>query len=362
MDGKGVIHHVRDIVTFDPSHPTRRPEIPGPVQARAADPIAARDGSSGSTARRSSTSAPTIISAWPIIPAIVAAAHEGLDKYGYGLSQVRFICGTQELAPRAGTARSPSFSARTTPSSTRPASTPTAVCSRRLLGEDDAIISDELNHASIIDGIRLCKAKRLRYKHADMADLERCLKEAQVGPAAADRHRRRLFDGRRPGPAAGDLRPGRQVRRGRDDRRSHATGLLGPTGRGTAEASRRAGPHRHHHQHARQDARRRASAASRPGRQEVVDYLRQRSRPYLFSNRCRRRSSMPALQGPRAGRTAAATCATGCTPTRSSCAPALESGRLHAQAGPIADPAGDARRRGAGRRRWPTDCWKAAST
>ena len=105
-------------------------------------------------------------------------------------------------APRAREARSPPSSAWRTRSSTPPASTPTAASSSRCSGEDDAIITDQLNHASIIDGVRLCKAKRYVYEHADMADLEAKLKEAQALPLPADRHRRRLLHGRRRRAAA----------------------------------------------------------------------------------------------------------------------------------------------------------------
>ena len=129
-------------------------------------------------------------------PEVIAAAHEALDHWGYGLASVRFICGTQELAQGSSSGRSPSSSARRTRSSTPPASTPTAGCSRRCSAPEDAVISDELNHASIIDGVRLCKAQRLRYKNNDMADLEAKLKEAPRRPLPPDRHRRRLLDGR----------------------------------------------------------------------------------------------------------------------------------------------------------------------
>ena len=97
---------------------------------------------------------------------------------------------------RNSSRRSPSSSGPKTRSSTRRASTPTAACSRRSSGAEDAVISDELNHASIIDGIRLCKAQRLRYKNNDMADLEAKLGGGRRTPASADRHRRRLLDGR----------------------------------------------------------------------------------------------------------------------------------------------------------------------
>src|SRR5947208_8269589 len=111
-------------------------------------------------------------------PAVVAAAREGLDRYGYGLSSVRFICGTQTLhrdleqtiATFHGTDDAILYTS---------CFDANGGLFETLLGEEDAVISDELNHASIIDGVRLCKAKRLRYKHADMGELERCLKEAE---------------------------------------------------------------------------------------------------------------------------------------------------------------------------------------
>src|SRR5438067_262902 len=110
-------------------------------------------------------------------PEVVAAAHDGLKRYGYGLSSVRFICGTQELHHELEQtiARYHGKDDAILYSSCFDAN---GGLFETLLGDEDAIISDELNHASIIDGIRLCKAQRYRYKHADLGDLERCLKEA----------------------------------------------------------------------------------------------------------------------------------------------------------------------------------------
>ena len=119
------------------------------------------------------------------------------------------------------------------------------------------MISDELNHASIIDGIRLCKAQRLRYKNNDMADLEAKLQEAERRPLPADRHRRRLLDGRHHRQPEVDLRPGRQVRRPGDGRRLARRRLHGQARPGHARVSRRDGPGRHPHRHARQGPRRR---------------------------------------------------------------------------------------------------------
>ena len=129
-------------------------------------------------------------------PDVVAAAHAALDRYGYGMASVRFICGTQtvhkELEARLSTflgtddtiLYSSCFDAN-------------GGLFETLLDEQDAVISDALNHASIIDGIRLCKAQRLRYDNNDMAQLEQRLQEAAGRALPADRHRRRVLDGRR---------------------------------------------------------------------------------------------------------------------------------------------------------------------
>jgi glycine C-acetyltransferase len=215
-------------------------------------------------------------------PDIVAAARTGLDENGYGLSSVRFICGTQELHRELeGTiARFHGKADAILYSSCFDAN---GGLFETLLGEDDAVISDELNHASIIDGIRLCKANRLRYKHADMGDLERCLSEAKSA-------RLRLIatdsvfsmDGDlAPLPAICDLADRHDAVVMIDE--SHGTGHIGPTGRGAAEQlgvlnridiitstlGKTLGG---------------AVGGFTTARQEVVDYLRQRSRPYLFSN------------------------------------------------------------------------------
>jgi len=119
------------------------------------------------------TFAPTIYLGLANHPDIVAAASDGLKRFGYGMASVRFICGTRRFTSYSK-ARSPAFLARTMRS--------LQLCwdangglFETILGEDDAVISDELNHASIIDGVRLCKATRFRYKNCDLADLERCL-------------------------------------------------------------------------------------------------------------------------------------------------------------------------------------------
>src|SRR5437868_9505758 len=111
-------------------------------------------------------------------PEIVAAARAGLDRYGYGLSSVRFICGTQDLHRDLEQAIA-KFHGKDDAILYTSCFDANGGLFETLLGEDDAVISDELNHASIIDGIRLCKAQRLRYKHADMGDLEAKLSEAK---------------------------------------------------------------------------------------------------------------------------------------------------------------------------------------
>ena len=110
-------------------------------------------------------------------PAIVEAAHEGLRRYGYGLSSVRFICGTQDQHKQLEAALARFFGKDDSILYTSCFDANGGLF-ETLLGEEDAIISDELNHASIIDGIRLCKAKRFRYRHANMAELEQCLTES----------------------------------------------------------------------------------------------------------------------------------------------------------------------------------------
>jgi glycine C-acetyltransferase len=215
-------------------------------------------------------------------PALVEAAHEALRRYGYGLSSVRFICGTQDLHKQLEAALARYFGKDDAILYTSCFDANGGLF-ETLLGEDDAVISDELNHASIIDGIRLCKANRFRYKHADMADLERCLKEAE-----GCRVRLIVTDG--VFSMDGDMAPLPQIcdlaeRSGAvvtvDD--SHATGFVGPTGRGTPE---------HFGVMDRVDiitstlgkALGGAVGGFTTARQEVVEYLRQRSRPYLFSN------------------------------------------------------------------------------
>lgn len=215
-------------------------------------------------------------------PDLIAAGRAALERYGYGMASVRFICGTQEehkaleariagyLGMEDSILYSSCFDANTGLFET-------------LLGPEDAIISDALNHASIIDGVRLCKAQRLRYANSDMADLER-----QLQAAAGARHRLIATDGifSMDGYMAKleeicDLADRYDAMVMVDD--SHAIGFVGPTGRGTAEAcgvmdrvdiiTGTLGK-------ALGGASGGYTAASAP----VVDWLRQRSRPYLFSN------------------------------------------------------------------------------
>jgi glycine C-acetyltransferase len=215
-------------------------------------------------------------------PEIIAAAKATMDTWGYGLASVRFICGTQELHKELEQRISAFLGTQDTIlySSCFDAN---GGLFETLLGENDAVISDELNHASIIDGIRLCKAVRLRYKNNDMADLESKLKEA-----ASQRFKLIASDGvfSMDGSIANlsaicDLAERHQALVMVDD--SHAVGFMGKTGRGTHEYRGVMG---------RVDiitgtlgkALGGASGGYTSGRKEIIEYLRQRSRPYLFSN------------------------------------------------------------------------------
>ena len=215
-------------------------------------------------------------------PAIVEAAHEGLRQYGYGMASVRFICGTQDLHKKleTGVARFLGKDDAILYSSCWDAN---GGLFETILGEEDTILSDELNHASIIDGIRLCKSKRYRYKNCDMADLEKGLKEAKDS-----RLRMIATDGvfsmdgaLAPLKDICDLADRYDAIVMVDD--SHATGILGPRGRGTAE---------HQGVLARVDIVTSTLGKTLGGAaggftcagSEIVDFLRQRSRPYLFSN------------------------------------------------------------------------------
>ena len=217
-------------------------------------------------------------------PAVVAAAHAALDSHGFGLSSVRFICGTQDLH-KALEARLSRFLGTEDTILYAAAFDANGGLFEPLLGEQDAVISDELNHASIIDGIRLCKARRYRYRHDDMDDLQRCLRQAEAdgarfklvftdGVFSMDGTIARL-------DAMRALCDSHQAWLGIDE--CHATGFMGATGRGT---------HEHRGVLGRIDiitgtlgkALGGASGGFTSARREVVELLRQRSRPYLFSN------------------------------------------------------------------------------
>ena len=217
-------------------------------------------------------------------PAVIAAAHAALDSHGYGLSSVRFICGTQDLH-KTLESRLARFLGMEDAILYAAAFDANGGLFEPLLGEADAIISDELNHASIIDGIRLCKAQRWRYRHNDMADLQRCLQEAD---AAGARFKLVFTDG--VFSMDGTIARLDEIRTlcdrhgallGVDE--CHASGFMGATGRGT---------HEHRGVFGKVDiitgtlgkALGGASGGFTAARQEVVELLRQRSRPYLFSN------------------------------------------------------------------------------
>jgi len=215
-------------------------------------------------------------------PALIAAAKEALETHGFGMASVRFICGTQDIHKELEASLTKFLATEETilyPS----CFDANGGLFETLLSEKDAVISDELNHASIIDGIRLCKAQRFRYKHNDMADLE-----AQLRAAQDARFRLVATDGcfSMDGTIANlaaicDLAEKYNALTMIDD--AHATGFLGKTGRGTHEyrgvmggidiitgtlGKALGGAH----------------GGFTSGRKEIVDLLRQRSRPYLFSN------------------------------------------------------------------------------
>ena len=215
-------------------------------------------------------------------PEVVAAAHAALDRWGYGLASVRFICGTQEIHKELEARLSSLLHMDDTILYSSCFDANGGVF-ETLLGEEDAVISDELNHASIIDGIRLCKAKRFRYRNRDLADLEAKLKEASGarftlvvtdGVFSMDGYIAPLAD-----ICALTERYGAILMV--DD--SHAVGFMGPGGAGTPE---------HFGVTDRVDlvtgtlgkALGGASGGYVSGKREIIDLLRQRSRPYLFSN------------------------------------------------------------------------------
>ena len=215
-------------------------------------------------------------------PSLVAAASAALDDYGYGMASVRFICGTQTVHKELEQQIS-SFLSKSDTILYSSCWDANGGLFETVLGSEDAIISDSLNHASIIDGVRLCKAERFRYANSDMDELEEILERTQG-------HRRRLIasdgvfsmDGYLVKlDAICDLAERYDAMVMVDD--SHATGYIGATGRGTPE---------HCGVQGRVDvitstlgkALGGASGGYTTGRQEIIDLLRQRSRPYLFSN------------------------------------------------------------------------------
>ncbi|MEE8217767.1 MAG: glycine C-acetyltransferase [Vicinamibacteria bacterium] len=223
-------------------------------------------------------------------PELLAAAHRALDEWGYGMSSVRFICGTQalhlELEKKAA-----AFLGMEDAILYAACFDANGGVFEPLIGADDAIVTDQLNHASIIDGVRLCKAKRFVYAHADMRDLEAKLKEA-----SAARFRLLVTDG--VFSMDGDVAPLPEICELAERHRaivlvddSHATGFMGKTGRGTWE---------HHGVGGRVDiitttfgkALGGALGGCTAGSKEIIEMLRQRSRPYLFSN-----SLAPAVVG-----------------------------------------------------------------
>lgn len=215
-------------------------------------------------------------------PAIVAAAHQALDDWGYGLSSVRFICGTQTIHKELEAKISEFLGTEDTILYTSCFDANGGLF-ETILGEEDAVISDELNHASIIDGVRLCKAQRFRYKNGDMDDLEEQLKAASSarnkmiatdGVFSMDGYIAKL-------PEICALAEKYDAMVMVDD--SHAVGFTGKTGRGT---------HEYHHVMDKVDvitgtlgkALGGASGGYTSGKKEIIELLRQRSRPYLFSN------------------------------------------------------------------------------
>jgi glycine C-acetyltransferase len=217
-------------------------------------------------------------------PGVIAAAHAALDSHGFGMSSVRFICGTQDLHRRlerriaefVGTEDTILYAA---------CFDANGGVFEPLLGDADGVISDELNHASIIDGIRLCKAQRWRYKNNDMADLERCLRETE---AKGCPHKLVVTDG--VFSMDGSITNLKHIVELAERYKAlvmtdecHSLGVVGRTGRGTPEL---------HDVRGRVDiitgtlgkALGGALGGFTTGRREIIELLRQRSRPYLFSN------------------------------------------------------------------------------
>ena len=215
-------------------------------------------------------------------PRLIQAAKDAMDTHGFGMSSVRFICGTQDIHKQLEAAISEYFQTEDT--------ILYAACFdanggvfEPLFGEQDAIISDSLNHASIIDGVRLCKAKRYRYANADMADLEKVLIEAQ-----GQRHRIIVTDG--VFSMDGNVAPMDKICDLADKYDAlvmvdecHSAGVVGETGRGVAEKYNVYG-RIDIHTGTLGKAFGGAIGGFTTGKKEIVDMLRQRSRPYLFSN------------------------------------------------------------------------------
>ena len=223
-------------------------------------------------------------------PKVVAAAHAALDTHGYGMSSVRFICGTQDIH-KTLEQKIAQFLGQEDTILYAACFDANGGVFEPLLGEEDALISDELNHASIIDGVRLCKAQRYRYKNSDMADLEEQLKKA-----ANSRFKLIVTDG--VFSMDGYVAPLDKICDLADQSgalvmvdESHATGFIGKTGRGTVELKNVLH---------RVDiitgtlgkALGGAMGGFTTGKKEIIELLRQRSRPYLFSN-----SLAPAIVG-----------------------------------------------------------------
>jgi glycine C-acetyltransferase len=215
-------------------------------------------------------------------PRLIQAAKDAMDSHGFGMSSVRFICGTQDIHKQLEAAVSKYFQTEDT--------ILYAACFdanggvfEPLFGEEDAIISDSLNHASIIDGVRLCKAKRYRYANADMADLERELIEAQ-----GQRHRIIVTDG--VFSMDGNVAPMDKICDLADKYDAlvmvdecHSAGVVGETGRGVAEKYNVYG-RIDIHTGTLGKAFGGAIGGFTTGKKEIIEILRQRSRPYLFSN------------------------------------------------------------------------------
>jgi len=217
-------------------------------------------------------------------PEIIQAAHEGLDRWGFGMSSVRFICGTQPIH-KTLEARLSAFLGMEDTILYPSCFDANGGLFETLLGPEDAVISDKLNHASIIDGVRLCKAKRYRYANSDMDDLRRQLQQAK-----ADGARYKLITTDGVFSMDGFIARLDEICQLADEHQAmvhfddcHATGFLGKTGRGT---------HEYRGVVERVDlttgtlgkAMGGASGGYTSGKSELIDLLRQRSRPYLFSN------------------------------------------------------------------------------